>query len=141
MPEGGISGARHSVGRFRGFVASVGVLWRSGGSALFGGFGRLGVGESVGVLVIGHLFEFRSDFLRCFIRTNVLTAGSQLSIREHSGIKRLAGSQETLRKLSALFCPCVGASVRPNSQIVRVPAPAQIPKSIERVPQRARIPK
>ena len=49
MPDKGISGARHSVGRFRGSVASVGVLWRSGRSALLGAFGRAGVGESVGV--------------------------------------------------------------------------------------------
>ena len=49
MPEGGFSGVGHSVGRFRGFVPSVGVLWRSGRSALLGCFGRVGVGESVGV--------------------------------------------------------------------------------------------
>ena len=47
MPDKGISGARHSVGRFRGSVASVGLLWLLGGSALLGCFGRVGVGESV----------------------------------------------------------------------------------------------
>ena len=50
MPKGAFSGVGHSVGRFRGSVASVGVLWRSGRSVLLGGFGRVGVGESVGVV-------------------------------------------------------------------------------------------
>lgn len=49
MPEGGFSGVGHSVGRFRGFVASRGFWWLLVGSALLGGFGRVGVGESVGV--------------------------------------------------------------------------------------------
>jgi hypothetical protein len=48
MPEGGFSGVGHSVGWFRGSGASRGFLWLLGGSALLGGFGRSGVGESVG---------------------------------------------------------------------------------------------
>ena len=76
MPDKGISGARHSVGRFRGSVASVGVLWRSGRSALLGAFGRVGVGESVGIT--GEGVERIAGGL-------VWSAGSQLIIRNLSG--------------------------------------------------------
>ena len=44
MPKEGFSGVGHSVGRFRGFVASRGFWWLLVGSALLGGFGRSGVG-------------------------------------------------------------------------------------------------
>jgi hypothetical protein len=113
----------------------MGVLWRSGRSALFG---RLGVWESVAV---EHLFDFRSNFLGCFSRTNVLTGGSQESLSFLSANSQELGSsnhsQETLRKLPALFCPCVGASVRPNSQMTRPSASASANSQFDRASARA----
>jgi len=77
----------------------------SGGSALLGGFGRAGVGESVGVVP----YRWGSGL--------PVSGNSQESFRNRSGFELPNRSQETLRKLPALFCPCVGASVRPISQM------------------------
>jgi len=102
----------------------MGVLWRSGGSALLGGFGRSGVGESVGVVP----YRWGSGL--------PVSGNSQESFRNRSGFELPNRSQETLRKLPALFCPCVGASVRPNSQM-RVGASASANSQINRASARA----
>lgn len=111
-------------------MASVGVLWRSGGCPLFGCFGRLGVGESVGVG--SGRFPIGGG----------LVCHSRATLRNHSGIKQPCHSQETLRKLSAFISACVclpapefpnraSASASANSQIDRASAPASANSQID----------
>ena len=114
MPEGGFSGVGHSVGRFRGSGACRGLVWLLVGSALFGRFGRVGVGESVGVgwgrsLSVGLGLPVSGNSQKSL---RFLSANSQESSSKLFGL--------TLRKLSG------------NSQLyfapAWVPAFARIPK-------------
>ena len=130
MPKGAFSGVGDSIGRFRGSVASVGVLWAFWAVCPFGrfwsvrgrGIGGRG-GESVGVAL------YRSGLV-----------GSGLA-NQSGGLPNL----ERVKFISGIFFQVsisrASACLLANSQIVRVPAFARIPKSIARVPERSQIPK
>ena len=59
------------------------------------------------------------------------------TLRNRSGIVQVLSCLIVLRKLSALFCLCVGASVRPNSQMTRPSASASANSQFDRASARA----
>jgi hypothetical protein len=112
LPDKGISGVGHSVGRFRGSVASVGFWWLLVACPLLGCFGRSGVGESVAV-------------------------GRVLPYRWRSGLPLSANSQETFRVVLPAYVPasaripkllaCASASANSQNELV-CPSECEFPK-------------